>query len=262
MDMRLTGKTAVVTGASRGLGLAIVKALTGEGMRVVAAARTISPALKESGASVVAADLSTAQGPAELIDQALAELGEIDLLVNNVGGGDGGEGQLGGFLGFGDEQWHQAYDLNFLSAVRATRAAMPSLLRQRGAVINISSNGARMPHAGPITYTTAKAALTAFGKALAEEFGPRGVRVNTISPGAARTSMWEDPNGYGAALAASLGVEHEQLLAGLPANMGMTTGRFVEPEEVAALVTYLASPHAGSVNGADHIIDGGAVKTV
>ncbi|GAA3590477.1 SDR family oxidoreductase [Nonomuraea rosea] len=262
MDMRLTGKTAVVTGASRGLGLAIVEALIGEGMRVVAAARTISPALKETGASLVTADLSTADGPADVIERALAELGEIDLLVNNVGGGDGGEGQFGGFLGFDEDQWRQTYDLNLLSTVRATRAALPSLLRQRGSVINISSVGARMPHTGPITYTTAKAALTAFGKALSEEFGPRGVRVNTISPGASRTSLFEAPDGYGAALAASLGLEHEQLLAGLPSNSGMTTGRFVEPEEVAALVTYLASPHAGSVNGADYVIDGGTIKTV
>ncbi|MGW2221245.1 SDR family NAD(P)-dependent oxidoreductase [Nonomuraea sp. NPDC001684] len=262
MDMRLTGKTAVVTGASRGLGLAIVEALTAEGMRVVAAARTISPELGRTGAITVTADLSTAAGPAELVERALAELGEIDLLVNNVGGGDGGQGQLNGFLGFDDDAWRQSYDLNFLSAVRATRAAMPSLLRRGGTVINISSNGARVPHMGPVVYTTAKAALTAFGKALAEEFGPRGVRVATVSPGASRTSMWEAPDGYGAALAASLGMEHEQLLAGLPSVTGMTTGRFVEPEEVASLVTYLASPHARSVNGADYVIDGGAIKTV
>ncbi|MGI5291293.1 oxidoreductase [Nonomuraea polychroma] len=262
MDMQLTGKTAVVTGASRGLGLAIVQALTGEGVRVVGAARTISPALKETGAVAVAADLSTAGGPAEVIDQALAELGGIDLLVNNVGGGDGGGEQTGGFLGFTDEQWRQTYDLNFLSAVRATRAALPSLIGRRGTVINISSIGARMPHTGPLPYTTAKAALTAFGKALSEEFGPQGVRVNTISPGLTRTSLWEAPDGYGAAVAAAHGVEHQQLLAGLPSALGMTTGRFIEPDEVATLVTWLASPHAGSISGADYIIDGGAIKTV
>ncbi|MGV9773572.1 SDR family oxidoreductase [Streptosporangium sp. NPDC003464] len=262
MDMGLSGKTAVVTGASRGIGLAIVSALTAEGMRVVAGARTVSPELKETGATAVPVDLSTQEGPALLVGEALAELGEIDLLVNNVGGGDVGEGQLGGFLGFDDGQWLHAFDLNFLSAVRATRAALPSLLRSRGSVVNISSNGARMPHAGPVTYTTAKAALTAFGKALAEEFGPRGVRVNTVSPGVVRTSMWEDPAGYGAELARSMGLEHEQVLAQLPAWTGMTTGRFVEPAEVAAMVVYLASPHAASVSGADHLIDGGSVKTV
>ncbi|MCG5214382.1 SDR family oxidoreductase [Streptosporangium soli] len=262
MDMRLAGKTAVVTGASRGIGLAIVTALAGEGMRVVAGSRTVSPELKETGAIAVPVDLSTSAGAATLIDHALTELGEIDVLVNNVGGGDGGEGQLGGFLGFDDDQWQQAFDLNYLSAVRTTRAALPSLLRRSGAVVTISSLGARMPHVGPITYTTAKAALTAFGKALAEEFGPRGVRVNTVSPGTVRTSMWEDPSGYGAAVAGAMGVDLEQFLAGLPAATGMTTGRLVEPAEVAALVTYLASPLSGSVTGADYLIDGGSIKTV
>jgi NAD(P)-dependent dehydrogenase (short-subunit alcohol dehydrogenase family) len=262
MDMRLTGKTAVVTGASKGLGLAIVRALAGEGMRVLAAARTTPPALKETGAITVAADLSTARGPAEVIERALAELGEIDLLVNNVGGGDSGEGQTGGFLGFDDDQWRQTYDLNFLSAVRATRAALPSLVRRRGSVINISSVGARMPQGGPLPYTTAKAALTAFGKALSEEFGPQGVRVNTISPGAVRTSLWEGPDSYGAAVAAAHGMEHDRFLDALPAVAGMTTGRLIEPEEVAALVTWLASPHAGSVAGADYVIDGGTIKAL
>jgi NAD(P)-dependent dehydrogenase (short-subunit alcohol dehydrogenase family) len=118
-----------------------------------------------------------------------------------------------------------------------------------------------MPHAGPMPYTTAKAALTAFGKALAEEVGPQGVRVNTISPGPVRTSMWEAPDGYGAQLARAAGVPHAEFLAGLPTGLGLTTGRFVEPAEVAALVGYLASPLSGSIAGADCLIDGGAIKT-
>ncbi|MEU9745345.1 oxidoreductase [Streptomyces niveus] len=261
MDLQLAGRTALVTGASRGIGLAVVTALVGEGMRVVAAARNLTPALKATGAIAISADLSTADGPARLVERARAELTDIDVLVNNVGGGDSVDGATGGFLSFDDEQWQQMFDLNFLAAVRTTRAALPSLVERRGAVVTISSNGARTPHAGPVPYTTAKAALTAFGKALAEEFGPAGVRVNTVSPGAVRTDMWESPMGYGAALARSMGVEHEQLLAQLPAAMGMVTGRLVRPEEVAALVAYLASPLAGSTTGADHLIDGGAVKT-
>ncbi|MYV97388.1 SDR family oxidoreductase [Streptomyces sp. SID3343] len=265
MDLHLTGKTAVVTGASRGIGLAVVEALTAEGVRVVAGARTVTPELKRTGATAVSVDLSEADGPARLIERACAELGgDIDVLVNNVGGGDaGGDGasQTSGFLAFTDRQWAQAIDLNFLAAVRTTRAALPHLIRTRGAIVNVSSNGARMPHAGPTPYTTAKAALTALGKALAEEFGPHGVRVNTVSPGPVRTAMWEAPDGYGAELAKAMGLEQEQLLAALPATMGMTTGRFVEPAEVAALVTYLASPLAGSTTGADHVVDGGSIKT-
>jgi NAD(P)-dependent dehydrogenase (short-subunit alcohol dehydrogenase family) len=261
MDMQLTGKTAVVTGASRGIGLAITEALTAERMRVVAAARTITPELKDTGAIALAVDLSAVDGPGRLIDAATAELGDIDLLVNNVGGGDGGD-VTHGFLAADEGQWRDMFELNFFAAVRAVRAALPSLMRRRGAIVNISSNGARMPHAGPIAYTTAKAALTAFGKALAAEFGPQGVRVNTISPGPVRTAMWEDPAGYGAELAKAMGVGHAELVAGLPAAMGMATGRLVEPAEVAALVAFLASPLAGSAVGADFIIDGGAIKTV
>ncbi|MFE4170881.1 oxidoreductase [Streptomyces sp. NPDC056909] len=263
MDLRLTDKAAVVTGASRGIGLAIVSALVDAGVRVVAAARTITPELKATGAIGVAVDLSTADGPAQLVAQAETALGGLDLLVNNVGGGDSGENQTGGFLAFTDQQWYDAYDLNFLASVRTTRAALPHLISSGGgAIVNISSNGARIPHAGPLTYTTAKAALTAFGKALAEEFGPQGVRVNTVSPGPVRTDLWESPDGYGAELAKSMGLEQEQLLAHLPTATGMVTGRLIDPAEVAALVTYLASPLAGSITGADHIIDGGAIKTV
>ncbi|QKG23368.1 SDR family oxidoreductase [Actinomadura verrucosospora] len=260
MDLRLTGKTAVVTGASKGIGLAAVEALTAEGMRVVAASRTITPALKETGATTVAADLSAPDAPARLIETALAELGGIDVLVNNVGGGDG-DGSAGGFLAFDDAAWQAMYELNLFAAVRAARAALPSLLERSGAIVNVSSNGARVPHVGPAPYTTAKAALTAFGKALAEEFGPQGVRVNTVSPGPTRTALLEGPDGYGAGLAASLGVTQEQLLAGLPGATGMVTGRLVEPAEVAALIAYLASPLAASTTGTDHLIDGGAVKT-
>ncbi|WP_316528436.1 SDR family oxidoreductase [Kitasatospora brasiliensis] len=262
MDLRLNGRTALVTGAGKGIGLATVAALTDEGMRVVAAARTVTPELADleaSGAIAIPVDLAIPDGPAHLVEAALTELGELDVLVNNVGGGDGD--LTGGFLSCGDEQWARVYELNLFAAVRTTRAALPSLLRRGGAVVNVSSNGARIPHAGPVPYTTAKAALTAFGKALAEEFGPQGVRVNTVSPGPARTAMWESPDGYGARLAASLGLTREQLVAALPATMGMTTGRLVEPAEVAALIAYLASPLAASTTGADHIIDGGAVKT-
>ncbi|MFD2474030.1 SDR family oxidoreductase [Amycolatopsis silviterrae] len=261
MDLQLTGKTAVVTGASRGIGLATVSALIGEGMRVVAAARTITPELKETGAVPVAVDLSAPDGPGRLIEQAVAEFGGLDVLVNNVGGGDS-PGQAGGFLSLTDQQWTEMVELNFLAAVRASRAALPHLIERRGAIVTVSSNGARMPHSGPIAYTTAKAALTALGKALAEEFGPQGVRVNTVSPGPVRTALWEGPESYGAELASSMGLSHEDLLAALPAGAGMLTGRLVEPEEVATLITYLASPLAASITGADHLVDAGSVKTV
>src|SRR5215510_12777596 len=125
MKLNLSNKTAVVTGASRGIGLATVRTLIGEGARVVGAARTITPELKKTGAYTVSADLSTAEGVTALIDTALAELGGIDLLVNNVGGGD--EATFG-FLNAADTEWARMFDINVLSTVRASRAALPSLI--------------------------------------------------------------------------------------------------------------------------------------
>ncbi|MCP2334891.1 SDR family oxidoreductase [Actinomadura rupiterrae] len=259
MDLALSGKTAVVTGASRGIGLATVRALVAEGVTVAGAARTITPELKETGAVTIAVDLSTDAGARDLADRATAELGGVDLLVNNVGAGDGVE--VHGFLDVSEEEWQANLDITLLSAVRVTRALMPSVLERRGSVVNVSSIGARLPATGPVGYTVAKAGLTALTKVLAEEFGPQGVRVNTVSPGPVRTAIWEDPDGFGARLAESFDVPHADFLAQVPATLGMTTGRITEPEEVAALITFLLSDIATSITGSDHLIDGGIVKT-
>jgi NAD(P)-dependent dehydrogenase (short-subunit alcohol dehydrogenase family) len=202
VELNLATKTAVVTGASRGIGLATVTTLIAEGVRVVGAARTITAELKDSGAVPVSADLSTADGVAVLMECAFAELGGIDLLVNNVGVGDAV--QPGGFLDVEDARWNEIFDLNLVSAVRVARAALPSLIERRGAIVNVSSINSRLPAAAPAAYSAAKAALTALGKSLAEEFGPRGVRVNTVSPGVVRTATWENPEGFGAKVAAGV----------------------------------------------------------
>ncbi|MER8046685.1 oxidoreductase [Streptomyces sp. NPDC094032] len=260
MDLHLTGKTAVVTGAGRGVGLAITRQLVAEGVRVVGAARTVTAEFKETGAYPVAADLSTPEGAEALGEQALAHLGGVDILVNNLGGGDAFT--LQGFLGTDDRRWARCFEVNLFGSVRVTRHLLPSILERRGTVLNISSMSARLPGTGPIEYAAAKAGLNAFGKALAEEFGPQGVRVNTVTPGPTRTGMWEDEDGFGARLAEAQGLGHREFLAGVPAAMGMTTGRMVEPEEVAAVVAFLASDRAASVTGADYVVEGGGIKTV
>src|SRR5579859_2460534 len=134
MELDLTGKTAVVTGASRGIGLAITESLTAAGARVAGAARTITGELKNAAAVTVAADLSTRLGATELVDAALSELGGIDILVNNVGGGDNYL-TLGKFLDSTEEQWRYFLDVNLFSAVWTTRAALPSLIDLRGAIV-------------------------------------------------------------------------------------------------------------------------------
>ncbi|MEV6324005.1 oxidoreductase [Nocardia sp. NPDC051787] len=251
VDLNLTDKTAVVTGAGRGIGLATVRTLINEGIRVVGAARTITPELKDTGAHTVSADLSTADGVSALIEAALTELGGIDLLVNNVGGGEA----TFGFLNSNDAEWTSVFDLNVLSAVRTTRSALPSLIERRGVIVNISSTTARMPANAPASYSAAKAALTALGKSLAEEFGPRGVRVNTISPGLVRTSVYEGP-------AAAAGQNLDEFVQQIVKSQNITTDRMTEAEEVATLIAFLLSDVAANITGADYVIDGGGVKTV
>lgn len=262
MDLGLNGKTALVTGASRGIGLAVTEALADEGVRVVGVARTITPELEKAAAATVSVDLSTTEGATTAVEAAIAEVGGLDILINNVGAGDPDKLTLGGFLQVPAEQWRTLFDLNLFGVVTTTRAALPSLIERRGAIVNVSSINARMPAGGPIGYSEAKSALTSFGKRIAEEFGPQGVRVNTVSPGPVGTGIWRGAGHLGAQLAAANGVDQEQFLAALPGQFGITIGRIAEPEEVAALITFLASKQAGSITGADYVIDGGIIKTL
>ncbi|MGV9414081.1 SDR family oxidoreductase [Nocardia sp. NPDC003693] len=263
MDLQLSAKTAVVTGASKGIGLEIVRALTAEGVRVVAAARTITPELREldGRATAVPVDLAGPDGAAVLAERAAEILGETDILINNLGGVVPGSADAAGFLDIADDAWQRTYELNLFATVRVTRHLLPSLLRQRGVVINISSIGARAAY-HPVDYGTAKAALNNLTKALAEEFGGQGLRALTVSPGPTRTGNWSAADGYAAHVANKNGLTLDEFLAQAPARMGITTGRLTEPHETAALVTFLASPLSGNLTGADYLADGGAIKTV
>lgn len=262
MDLQLSGKTAIVTGASRGIGLATARALAAEGVRVVGAARTITSELHAVATRCVAIDLTQPDAAAALVQAALELGGGIDVLVNNVGAGDVDALSLRGFLDTEDSQWTTLFARNLFTAVWMARATLPHLVRASGAMVNVSSINARIPATGPVGYSEAKAALTAFSKRLSEEFGPQGVRINTVSPGPVGTGLWRAPGGFGARVAQSFGVAHEDFLAALPQTFGLTTGRMAEPDEVAALITFLASPLAGSVVGADVSIDSGASKQV
>ncbi|MFI0487249.1 SDR family oxidoreductase [Actinomadura sp. 9N215] len=252
-------RIAVVTGAGRGIGLAIVRALAEGGFAVVAGSRTVTGALRDATPDTLAVDLGTPDGPDRLVRHAIERHGGVDLLVNNVAGTST---PAGGFLELDDDAWRHTLDLTFMSAVRATRAALPSLLDRHGAVVNIGSINARVPQPRLVAQSAAKAALSNLGKALAEEFGGRGLRVNTISPGPVWTDLWTSPGGPGDTLAQRAGIPREHIADRLPALVGLPTGRFADPQEIAALVVFLASGRVANMSGSDLVIDGGMLKTV
>ncbi|MEU8839144.1 oxidoreductase [Streptomyces roseus] len=262
MDLHLKDKVALVTGASKGIGLAVTRALAGEGALVVAAARTVGGDLTELAAGgrvrPVAVDLATPDGPGHAVREAVAAFDGLDVLVNNVGAV---RPRLGGFLSLTDEDWAWALDINFLTAVRTTRAALPHLIeRGAGSIVTVSSVNAFLPDPGVIDYGAAKAALTNFCKALSKEVGPHGVRVNTVSPGPVETALWLGDQGVAATVAGGTGGSRDDVVAGAAARS--VTGRFTRPEEVADLVLLLASDRAGNTTGSDHTIDGGLVTTL
>ncbi|MGV9386101.1 SDR family NAD(P)-dependent oxidoreductase [Nonomuraea sp. NPDC003707] len=261
MDLKLQGKVAVVTGASKGIGLAITQALAEEGAHVVAGSRRSTPELKELGAKgsvrAIEVDLATTTGPAQLVAAALAH-GRLDILVNNVGAV---APRLTGFLNVTDEQWQHSLTLNLMAAIRTTRAALPAMLAAgHGNIITISSVNAFLPDPGVIDYSAAKAALTNFSKALSKEVGAHGIRVNTISPGPVTTDLWLGDEGVAATVARASGADPEAVAKQAAAQA--ETSRFTHPHEIADLVLLLSSDRAGNVTGTDFVIDGGLTKTL
>src|SRR5579859_6112937 len=261
MDLELRDKIAVVTGASKGIGLAVTRALIAEGARVVAGARTVESLAGIERVIPVAVALASPEGPAQLVRRAIDEHGRLDVLVNNVGAV---RLRLQGFLGTSDEEFAWAMQMNFFSALRATRAAITAMLETGGgAIVNVASvNAFFQPDGGTVDYGAAKAALVNLTKALSQEFGPRGIRINDVSPGPVSTDLWLGKDGVAQTVARATGVDPETAKKNVLASIGgLATGRLTTPEEVATLVVMLASRRTANVTGANYVIDGGLIKT-
>jgi NAD(P)-dependent dehydrogenase (short-subunit alcohol dehydrogenase family) len=261
MDLNLAGKVAVVTGAGKGIGMAVTKALAGEGVLVVAGSRTTDTLDGLKGVTPVAVDLATPAGPAQLIRRATDEHGRLDVLVNNVGAV---RMRTEGFFGTSDDDFAWAMQMNFFTALRASRAALAAMVEKgTGAIVNVASvNAFFQPDAATIDYGAAKAALVNLTKTLAQEFGPRGVRVNAVSPGPVATDLWLGEHGVAETVAKATGVDADTARNTIIAGIGgFATGRFTTPEEVAALITFLASDRTANVTGVNYVIDGGLIKT-
>ena len=261
MDLQLDDKVAIVTGAGKGIGLAIVQALADEGALVVAGSRSTATLDGLDRVTGVAVDRSAPGGAAPLLERGVAEHWRVDVLVNNVGAV---RLRLDGFLGTSDEEFAWAMEMNFFIALRATRAVLPHMIEQGGgAIVNVASvNAFFQPDAGTVDYGPAKAALVNLSKTLAQEFGPKGIHVNCISPGPVATDLWLGEGGVADTVARTAGIDadtaREQVVA---STGGFATGRFTTPEEVATLAVLLASGRTANVTGSNYVIDGGLIKT-
>jgi NAD(P)-dependent dehydrogenase (short-subunit alcohol dehydrogenase family) len=240
----LIGRRALVTGGTRGIGAAIAQRLLDAGAKVVVTGRSRGEATP-AGATFIAADVSSVEG-VEALAKAVLALGGLDILVNNAGGA---RPIAEGTASIPEKEWKASFELNLFAAVRLTNAVLPALRESKAsAIVNISSNAARMPFGPFAHYCAAKAALDMYSRALALDLGPKGIRVNVVSPGPVIT-----PGGDEARKSFSDAT-------GAPADVfaqAVPLGRLGSPDDVAEVVALLVSDRGSWMTGANILVDGG-----
>jgi NAD(P)-dependent dehydrogenase (short-subunit alcohol dehydrogenase family) len=249
VDLGLEGKACLVTGSTGGIGLETARLLVAEGARVVTTGRSGAPAVGE--VAHVQADLSDPGAAERVVAEAAEALGGLDVLVNNVG-----IAVQARFEDVPDADWDAMWQLNVMSYVRAIRAALPHLRASRGTIVNVSSTAGKRPSTGMPHYSVTKAAVLSLSRLVADLYAGEGIRCNAVTPGPTATDAWLGEGG----LADQQGGDREDVLAKVGA--GRPLGRLAEPEEIAAVIAFLASPRASYVTGAAWSADGGTVPII
>jgi NAD(P)-dependent dehydrogenase (short-subunit alcohol dehydrogenase family) len=255
--LTLKGKRVLITSGTRGAGAATLALFKELGATVLTTARTRPPDMPED--RFIAADLTRADGCAAVARAVRKHLGGVDVLVHMLGGSNA---PAGGYRVLDDDAWQSAMDLNLMSAVRLDRELVPDMeLQGSGVVIHVTSIQSRLPLPDATTaYAAAKAALANYSKSLSKQVAARGVRVVQVSPGWIET---ESAMELVARIADASGVDHAQGRQIVMDSLGgIPIGRPSTPAEVAGLIAFLASDRAGSVTGAEFVIDGGTLPTV
>lgn len=256
LDLDLTGRRALVTGASLGIGAATVQMLADHGAAVAFCARnqdavdelaTYRPPSGDGSVRGYVADMGDAASVNAFLD-AVEQAGPSDILVNNVGASPSRN-----FLYMSDEDWSSLFELNMMSAVRCTRRCLPAMRAQKwGRVVMVASQAAKYPGAALIDYGATKAAMVATGKALSGKYGRDNVLFNSVLPGLIRTAMWERA---ASEIAEARGGSSEDVFAAN--SKSVPVGRYGTSEEVASVITFLCTEAAAYVNGAVIDVDGG-----
>ena len=248
MNLGLDGKRCLVTGSTAGIGLEVARQLVGERAHVVTCGRRAAPGVGETAHAT--ADLARAGEPERIVAEAVAALGGLDVLVNNVG-----VARIARFEEVADEEWDAYWQLNVMSYVRAIRAALPSLREGGGSIVNVSSTAGKRPSTGMPHYSVTKAAVLSLSRLVADLYAKDGVRSNAVTPGPTATDAWLGEGG----LAEQQG-DRDEILAMVAA--GRPLGRLADPEEAAAVIVFLCSERASYVTGAAWSADGGTVPII
>jgi 3-oxoacyl-[acyl-carrier protein] reductase len=245
VDLGLAGKVCLVTGSTAGIGFEVATRLGAEGAHVVTTGRRD----EGPGELHVAADLTERDAPDCIVSTAVERFGRIDGLVNNAGGTE-----IRKLAELTDDDWQRSFELNLMTAVRTTRAALPHM-RSGSAIVNVSSTAAKRPSLGMPDYSVVKAALLSYSRLVADLHAADGIRCNAVTPGPTATGAWLGTGG----LAEQQG-DRDEVLARVAA--GRPLGRLAEAAEIADVIVFLLSERAAYVTGAAWSVDGGTVPII
>ena len=250
MDLGLTDKRCVVTGATRGIGLATARMLAAEGARVLSVSRGAE------GDNALALDVTDADAGERVLAACEERLGGIDALVNNAG-----TSAARPLEELTDDEWREQWELHVMGPMRLMRAVAPRMAESGGGrIVNVCSSSGKRPSLRNAAYSVTKAAQLSLSRVFADAYAGRGVLVNAVAPGPVESPLWTAEGGMADQVAEASGVGREEALESVRSKIPL--GRFGSEDEIAAVIVFLCSAQTSNVTGAAWSVDGGSVPII